>query len=271
VAQARLFTDGVSINASAVGVADPWTPWAIPRSVIAAWWSAADPADGTVSTWTDRIGGAAPTAVSTPTRAATSFNSAYPGITYDGVDDLHVVAGVPSTIPTGTVAGEIWGVGSATATAANANIITYGGNGTRTRLLRRNATTSVLVVSDNSTNNIDAGANVMTSPFVVMGSWSGTAENGYINGTASTANPTTITSVDTLTTRLRIGASANTTTSQWWPGVIADVIVLKALSIALTLPGRATTLKQDMEGWAANTYGFASALPTTHPWRYQAP
>lgn len=271
MAQARLIAGG---GAAQIGAADPWTPWTIPRSVDAAWWAADDLANGSVSTWLDRMRALslAPFAGtgSAPVKAATSFNSAYPGVTGAGSGTSDCLQTTTLTnLPTAAVPGEIWSSYSQTGISAISYICFYGGTGANAGRTTRANASGTFTVSDGTTAN--NSTLTPSGPAVGMGNWSGTSMNAYLNGTDGVSNPTTITTLNTSTTRLRLFANNSATPGSIFTGVIRHVLILTGISSGITLPGRSTTLKQDLEGFFAWDSGFQASLPTTHPWRFQAP
>lgn len=245
---------------------DLWSPHVLTRSVLSAWWNAddhgtarmTDDGAGLISNWVDRIGGLALTAVTTarPTWASASFNTSKAGITFDGAVNCFVTTTLTS--PTGANASEIWVVATATV-AQNATLLAYGGstNGT----LRNVAMTSAFKVrSGDGTNlNIDTSSNLISSPSVVNGQLFGTTVNGWINGNAFTANPTTIPTLNTGTTRMRVASTTGGSASSFFGGVVRHVMILNG---TLTAADR-----QRLEGYFAWDGGFQASLPVSCPYQ----
>jgi hypothetical protein len=248
---------------------DPWGPHVLTRSVLKAWWNAddhgtarmTDDGAGLISNWVDRIGGMAVTATTTarPTWAASSFNSTVAGLTFDGVANCFVSTTL-TTLPTGAVAGEIW-VSTVLNTAGSlVNIFDYGGAvASSARVLQASSGAGKARVSDLTTIGADTSANVLTTPSVVSGQFFGTTMNGWINGNAFTVNPVTISSLNTGTTRARIGASNLGAAAGFWPGVIRHVFVLQGTLSDVD--------RQKFEGFLAWDGGYQASLPATHPYQ----
>jgi len=247
----------------------PANPFTILGSSVAAWWCAqdyvrmTDDGSGLISNWNDRVTALSVTATTTarPTWGATSFNGTFPGLTFDGVANC-LLTSTLTALPTGANAGEIWAlctqVSAQTSTVAAYGAITAG-------QLRRVSASGTFhpFVTDGTTNNQDAGANLLSSPAIVSGQFFSTTENGWINGTAFTPNPTTIGSLNTGTTRLRIGASNSTSAASFFGGVISDVMVISG-----TL---STSQRQQLEGFFAWNRGLVASLPNGHPYQGAPP
>lgn len=254
---------------------DPWSPYVIPRSVLRAWWNVddhgtalmTDDGSGVISSWSDRIGGLAITAATTarPTWAAASFNSAYAGITFDGVANCFVTTTLTS-LPTAAVPGEIWMLCANTdPTSTSECTIRYGGTAAAT-VRNVGAFTSASIIryslSDFQTSIIDTST-VFTGYFVTGAAWDATTEYGFINGAPTApASAVLATGLNTSTTRLRVGANTAATAAAFWGGLIRHVFVTTALG---------TADRQRLEGWMAWDVALNSLLPTTHPYRYVRP
>lgn len=271
-----------------------WTPSNVSNlsDYIAAWWTVqdhgtanmTDDGGGLISNWVDRVGAMAVTAAAAarPTWAAASFNARYGGLAFDGTANCFVSTTL-TTIPQGATAGEIWAVGQSNGAGAGAQYpCAHGGvSGTAIlRAIRQSNSTVRQVVFDGATTCGDTTGALLSAPFVMMGAWSGTVENGYVNGIPNSANPTTIATLNTSNTRLRIGALNGTSANGFWNGQISEIMIPKVLTDTIVLPGHRTTLKQDLEGYFAWTYGAPGAagaydmvaqLGALHPWRWRPP
>jgi hypothetical protein len=253
----------------------PWVPTDL-GAALKAWWNAddhgtanmTDAGAGLISAWKDRVGGLNTTATTTarPTWAATSFNSAFASLTFDGV--ANVLAGVgaayASILPVGATAGEIWGLADQTETAgSNNNLFGYGGTSASGRVLARVlvTATSRARISDESVTLTDTAA-TFSGPTIIGGAWAGTVESGRINGSAFTPATATITSLNTSAAGLlKIGSRINPV-SVWWKGGIRHVLVTTALTLAQ---------QQQLEGWLAWDGGITSKLPAGHPYKSVRP
>jgi len=242
-----------------------WTPTDL-GAALKAWWHADDTADGAVATWTDRIASIATTAAATvePISAATSFNSAYRGLTFDGTNDCLISTAI-TALPTGAVAGEIWALLSYTGGTAAGLLaaVRYGSTGATARGLQRNAVSSInrFIVHDGTTGLTDTVID-LAGPHIIGGMWSGTTEAGRIDGRDTTPASATIATLATATTRLRIGATTSSSAAGWWPGVIRHVLVTTTLT---------ATEREKLEGWMAHDAALTSVLPGGHPYKTTPP
>lgn len=251
----------------------PWTPNSATlenSATLAAWWSAADylymvdDGSGVISNWKDRVTqfGVNATTTARPTWSATSFNSAYPGMTFDGVANAMTVSST-TPLPTGSTAGEIWVVASATNDGVITTHVAYGSQGTALlRAIRKNSGAQAAIITDNTSSL--TGQTSAVGAHIIGGNWSGTTQNGFQDGVAFTGNPGTLANtLNTATTRLRIGSMASASASSFFNGVIADVIVINGLL--------STADRQRLEGYLAWRYALQANLPTTHPYRWAPP
>jgi hypothetical protein len=233
-----------------------FNPLSLPALV--AWWSADDLANGAVSSWPDRISGlslAQASGTLQPVRAATSFNSAYPGVTADGVDDEMTCTSFGS-IPTGATEGWMFAVSSMTAGASLQSIVNYGTSAASSARRLVMSAGEAPQVSD-STVLISGTNSTANAPHVLAGHWVGTTENGFFNDTAFAGNPGTIASLNTPATRIRIFASAATAAAQFGTGVIRNVMITLALT---------TLERQRLTAWLAWDCGLQASLDAGNPY-----
>ncbi len=98
---------------------------------------------------------------------------------------------------------------------------------------------------------------------MLYGDWSGTSENGYFNGTLTTGSPATIASLNTGTTRFRLGASNASSASSFTTGVVRHLFMG---------PGTLSDAnRQSLEGWIAWDAAMTSVLPAGHPYKNRRP
>jgi hypothetical protein len=257
--------------------AAPVVPW-VPTDLGAAlkFWVNAD--DHGTAGWTDdgaglmsavkdRVGNTPFTAATTerPTWSATSFNSAYAALAFDGVANAMVTTTMGAFV-TGTTAGCMFLVLSNTSTVAGARIAFAYGSGTAAtsrNIQKGTAAAPVrMAVSDQQVALVDT-VTLFTGPALAFGSWSGTTETGRLNGQDTTPASTTLTTtINTPATRARLGALTGTTAASFWQGLIRHAIVTTALA-ALEI--------QKLEGWGAWDSGIQSVLPAGHPYKSAAP
>ncbi len=247
-----------------------WSPTRLGQ--LAAWWNADDLVTGAVTTWTDRIGGLAPTQGTgslQPVKAATSFNSAYGGVTFDGTDDFLLIANTGS-LPTGTASSEIHALATSAALAADAtirSIFSYGGpaaNAGRRLGRTSSGTVNQAHVIDVTTALTDNGVtNPFNSSAIVSGKWDAATEYGFMQGLAF-STPSTADSFSTTTTRSTIGGStAASPSTLFWNGVIRHIFVIAGVL--------STADRQRLEGWMAWDTNLTSLLPVGHPYKLQRP
>lgn len=247
----------------------PWTPFSLNSgtTVIAEWWSAQDiklmvnDGSGLISNWKSRVSGLAITATTTAraTYNATSFNSSYPGMTFDGSANCYVTTTL-STLPVGSAAGSLVIVGQSITTVTTTTLINYGlvpGSATA-RSLRKNSLDKFSTFDGSTTGGGSSGTIVTGSGHILYGDFSGTAMNGFADGVACSGNPNTIATLNTGTTRLRIGATNAGTAGGFWTGVMSDALVLNGVL--------STSDRQKMEGFFAWNRGLVSVLPAGHPY-----
>lgn len=245
--------------------AGTWRPTDL-GAALTAWWSADDPADGAVETWTARIGGIAPTqanAGARPVKASTSFD-ARPGVTFDGVDDNLITTSF-AALPSGVVTGEIWAAVQQDEVAAVAPLtiaLMYGAlAGGRRGFWRSGATgTNRYVVGGGSAVLSDTAIDF--SGYHLVGAvYTSTTQFGFIDG-APTVPASAASAQDTVATRLRIGAQNTATASNYWKGALRHILVTTEL---------AAGQRQQIEGWLAWDAGLPGLLPADHPYRNRRP
>ena len=241
---------------------DAWAPADLGSALVADW-DASVLANGAVASWTDSKAGLIATATAglQPIKAATSFNSAYPGVTFDGVYDFLNITGTTG-LPVGASPGELWAVANFVAVAAALIVVNYGSAGSslsRTIRISNAAGGTVQLHDGTATSGAPAGlGNKITG-----GSFSGTAMNGYTNGTAHLTNPVTMATLATGATRLRIGGSLAASPTLWFNGTIARIFIINGVL--------AQADREKLEGYCAHTYGLTSLLPGAHPYKTVAP
>lgn len=223
---------------------------------LVAWWNAddhdtanmTDDGDGLISAYVDRIGGLSLTAAAgaRPTWGAAAFTG-FDGTTkaalaFDGT--ANCLTGATTGLPTGTTPGEIWLVatGPAVADGSNRNPFTYGGTAGGTFRRFRKATTDNASASDGAVtaNALSTTASWVGVPKIIGGMFGATTVEVRANGRAGTT--ATGATLNTGTTRTRIGADSANTAANFWLGAIRHVIVTTALTNAQ---------RQQLEGWMA--------------------
>lgn len=237
-------------------------------SALKGWWSADDLSAASVSTWTDRISGIAATATSTaiPTWGATGWTTnSKPGVTFDGAANCLVSTSF-AALPQGSTAGEMWALVNIDAAAASLAVAAYGGATTN----RRNIGVSPVsgtrraLVTDGTTAITDTVTN-MAGAHIVGGYWNGTTEGMRIDGADANPATGTITTINTSSTRLRIGASSGTSAATFLTGKLRHLMITTSLTDAQRL---------QLEGWLAwDGWSNASSntLPATHPYKNAPP
>ena len=218
-----------------------WSPHLLTPSVLLGFWDAE--AVGSLSlsgdaviTWTDLVGGYAPTqgtADARPTYSATSFNGR-PGVAFDGTDDFLSLTGVPAAFPIGADPAEVWLLTSQLVPVSDTGLrvaFSYGGtvnaNGRRFNRAVVNGMSRASYTSGNGN-----AANTATNSLVdYVGTralryvYTGTALRVDVDRIEGTETATTSATIDT---RLRIGTSLGTPAA-FWQGVHNAILVTKPL------------------------------------------
>ena len=210
---------------------------------LLAWWTADDANTVTlvgsaVSAWRDKKNGYELTqslGAARPAYSATSFNGK-PGLSFDGVDDRLSEESVFS-FPIGSAGGEIWGVIQQNAAAADAGtkvMLSYGGSSSA---VRRGA--GRIAASGVNRGQVDVGNGSVVSGannllvdlsgrHVLRGKIEPTVCSVDVDTTPAASSTSVIPATGTV--RTRIGAISNTSASNFWNGLMRDVIVTQPLS-----------------------------------------
>jgi hypothetical protein len=204
-----------------------------------------------------------------PIKAATSFNGAYGGVTFDGVDDFLLVSSI-GTMPSGTASGEIYVAAHNTALAADATDRTALGYGVTTvnaaRRIGRvsNGTINKAKVTDQSTTLTDDGvANPFNGAAIVNGKWDSATESGFMQGVAFSPTASQADAFVTGTNRTVIGGTPAAAPTLLWQGPIRQLLVINGVL--------STQDRQRMEGWLAWDCGLTGSLPAGHPYKSVRP
>jgi hypothetical protein len=254
--------------AFAAPAAPPWTPLDLGAS-LKGFWNAddhgtanmTDDGAGLISSWKDRVSALNCTGAAAlrPTWAATSFNSVYPGVTFGGTQ--YLVAATVGSLPAGATAGEIWFSAHNKTAAGGSNMFafSYGGNATLMRAIFRNSTNRA-VLHDAAASTANTAALWDAASFM-GGFWAGTTQDGRQNGSPWSA-PGTITSLNTGTAGVAIGARKNATPDAPFGGTLRHILVTLTLT---------ALQRQQMEGWLAWDAGMSALLPVGHPYKSARP
>jgi hypothetical protein len=255
------FTPGIMAIPQAAAVL--WEPDDLGADLLA-WWNADDLSTGAVTTWTDSIGGIAPTqgtAANRPTKAATSFNGAYGGVTFDGTNDFLLVAST-GALPIGTNGSSIHALVSqdqAAAVTTTRAVLSYGQSGTRA--LQRIVTTGTnrLRMTD-ATTSVSDTTHDFSGAHIVSGRFDAAVGTPMFDGKATSPASAALV-FNTGAGNTGIGASA-TGLSNFWLGVIRHIFVTNPLSVAN---------RQKLEGWMAWDSGLTGNLDVSHPYKSAPP
>lgn len=271
------FSPPPSIPGYAYGSFTALGPVAALGSKLKAWWDAddhgtanmIDDGAGAISAWIDKVGAMALAAITTqrPTWGAASFLSPTgnhkAGLAFNGTANF-MASLLLGTLPTGATAGELWAlVDHYNASAAARIAFGYGSaTGPNSRFLFRNAVSSVLRlhVNDGTTSTIDTQL-TLYGAHALSGAWAATVQTGSIDGLP--VGPTTITTINTSSTKFCIGARSLTVPDLFWLGQIRHAMVTTTLT-ALERQQLAAWLLWDV-GWHRNR------LPFNHPFRFRRP
>jgi hypothetical protein len=244
------------VTSASFATAALWTPADL-GSALVAWWHADDLADGAVASWAPRAGSltlAQATGSLQPVRAAASFNAAYAGVTFDGTDDYLTVEATTG-LPTGTTAGEIWLVVDKGAAVGNRVVLRYGG-ASAGQFRSVSLSASVGTITDGTTP-----VSFTMATFAIIGAFFGATQyGGRQNGTDLT--PSGAATLNTLTTRTRMGSATGAGPGNYWQGTIRHALVTTTLTLAD---------RERLEGYFAYNAGLQSVLPTDHPYKVTPP
>lgn len=235
-----------------------WTPQDL-GAKLTQWW---DAADYTASTWTDKISSKALTEHNTPTKSSTSFNSAYPGITFVTASQQYFDTTDLSGIPTGSTAGEAVAVFDTESLSTGRFLLSYGGDTSGTRRTLTVAGTTNLPSIQNGTDTLAHNATAL-DPCMLRGRWSGTSILGWFNGSPTTPSSIVATTLNTATDRFRVGRNGPAAATGYLTAVLSDIFIITGL------------LTQDeyekLEGWIAHNRGLTGVLDSGHPYKTNAP
>jgi methionine-rich copper-binding protein CopC len=260
----------------------PWTPVELPDKAL--WLDASDLSASPVSAWNDKSGNSRNFAQAAggnqPAYSATSFNTSYPGVTFDGSSDfmsagdtldmrtnsLTVMSAV--RYATGTDSGVIIAKTRAGGQAGRWVLYraTNGGNlgsgAQYNAVLQEGVLPSVVLQVANSSTS------ARINGFVLDRSTSGSCkiwDNGANTASATfTGNTTDFNSADQLWIGAYQNASGTTPPSGGYlNGVIAEVVVVQT--------AMSDTDRQKLEGYLAWKWGMQANLPANHPYKSAAP
>lgn len=219
-----------------------------------------DDGAGLISSWKDRIGGLDVVAAGS---ARPTYSTAYCGgreaLLFNGTSTFMRVASTTG-LPTGADASQIWVMYEVVGAAATTYMCAYGGTAAGTARRVGRSSSERWFVSDGTTTNSangTAGATNVT-PHMSMGRWNGTVQSGRTHG-AENPPETTITTINTSTTRLTMGASNANTAANFFSGAISAILI--------TDDSLTTDQRQKLESWGYREVGALAVLPSDHPYK----
>jgi len=224
-----------------------------------------DDGAGLISAWKDRISGVNLTATTTarPTWAASSFNTSYAGVTFNGTTNTLATTAF-TALPTGATAGNIAIMVSQNSSAGPLFFLFgYGQEGIHSRNVGGYPTGGIghLNIGDSNTQLDDTSASFIGNHLAV-GEWSGTTMRGWLDGSATNPASVSTISINTATTGgCRIGSRMESATF-FFTGAVRHVFVTTLLT---------TLQRQQLEGWLAWGSGLQSLLPAGHPYKSMRP
>lgn len=279
---ALLATPAAALSPAAIAVIAPayqapatgtWTPASLGSALKGRWLAddhgtarMTDDGSGLISKWDDAVSAISTTATTTarPTWTATAFNGVKSGVTCDGVANTLTNTSF-AALPTGSTAGEIWVIAQKRGSFTGQVIMMRYGTGAATLRSMQQAGTGPLQpgINDGTTLHQDNGSAINDGQLLVMmGAWSGTTEEGRLNGRPFSNVPATIATLATGTTRLRICAAIAGTATAFGDFVIREIDVVTTLSF---------DDRQRMEGYAQADGLLWGLLPYNHPYRFRRP
>lgn len=194
-------------------------------------WDANSLSDGTVSSWastgSDVTAATQSTAANKPTRSATSFNTSYPGVTFDGNDILKAILSTPIAIGTRVFAFFVAQYTDVSGGQSTIGIITSNDDGTAVLELYKTAGGNVtLYREDSSGGGTTTGAAANTSPHVFQVGFTASGTGALVID--NTASNSTQTGTPTASiNHFRIGAEDDSG-GAGFKGVVAQVLVYSA-------------------------------------------
>lgn len=210
-----------------IGGSSAWSPLLL-GSKLAAWWNADDVAGADASsatTWTDKKGSLALTEATTPPVVSASGVNGFRGISFNGTTQF--LTGVTTGLPTGATAGRILTLGKFT---TGVTMCTLGyGNGTASQQRKIVIAANGTPQASDGTASVSgtSGSVANNSVHLIEGSWpGGTVMNGYLDATAFSGNPATISTLATSTTRTRLGSASGTSATQFLNGILRHAFVI---------------------------------------------
>jgi len=231
-----------------------------------------DDGSGLISAWKARVSAVNPIAVTTarPTWTSTAFNTLYTGMTFDGTTDVIGTATGVSGLITGATAGYIFTVVDQTALVADTGQRTIGGYGATGagggRFLLRTVTSGAnrLRISTGTAAPLDDVSVDFSSRHMVLAGFAASGViSGWIDGAVTSPATSATTVPNTGTSRVRLGASINTSADLFWQGVIRHFMVLTGALTAVDI--------DKLFGWAAWDGGLRANLPASHPYKSVRP
>lgn len=242
-----------------------WEPVTGLGTDLIAWWTADDTVDGAVSSWSSRgtIIAATGAGATRPVSSLVDVGgvSTVRFVTFDGVDDFLELASVAGLL-NGATPGEVWGfVNQAAPADTIRTAFSYGGP-TSYRGLDMQPVGSNSRFSPHIEVSYSDELSVFDGYAVVGARHDGTQLRGKINGIFTEPSALADATINTPTTRGRIGASSNLTVSQFWSGSVRYIFVTKPLT---------ETQAIRLEAWMAWNSGLPIVLDGSHPYRNVRP
>ncbi|WP_155006379.1 LamG domain-containing protein [Sphingomonas hengshuiensis] len=223
-------------------VLDRMTPRRLLGASLIAHWSATRPdlmeLDGAaIRSWTDMIAGYKVTQTTAGFKPIWSPNSyaGFPGAGFDGTDDY--VELTPSPLFSGSAPYEVWTRVMQPSLADTGTLVVFSSGGTsasNSRRVQKSVPAGVnragINVPDGTTNTTvrDDGTDFSGGPFVIRSVFADGANAVQVNGGPLVTGTGRL--AGTGNVRLRFGASSTSIAGAFWPGVIADVLVMQPLT-----------------------------------------
>ena len=222
------------------------------------------PTPGVMSDWPDTVGALSRTAagVLRPSSVLGTINTVADGVVFDGT--MYLTGTTMGSLPVGATPGWIIGIARNDGYGDGQVRYTYARGGTAGGTQRRISKNAVDLLTFGDGTTTTSGSSILTNwrePVIYACHFEATQYTLRANGKQGTT--TTGATLNTGTTRARIGASTATTAAQIWNG---------ALGAQFELSDTATLSEiQKVEGWLAWTYGSVGTLDAGHPYKYARP
>lgn len=244
-------------------VGGSWEPVSGLGSDLIAWWNADSTVDGAVSTWTDDIASVAATQSGSNRPTSGMYDVGYGSFRFVDFNGAQWLDFVPTALLNGTTPGEVWVCGTQDAAADSLRTeFSYGGAGNYRGVGRTIVSTDHRFQPVMGVASLIDDAQEMSGMFVAGARHDGTKVFGRLNGLPTDPISIADTTINTPTTRGRIGALSGVSSSNFKIGKTKHIFVTKPLTEVKAIR---------LEAWALWSVDANVVLDGTHPYRNVRP